>query len=192
MDKELEVKFYPIAIEEIENKLKELGATLVKNRTLMKRVIYGQERNPQIPGNYLRIRTEGEQITLSLKINAHKSGKVEDQKELMVKVDSFDKAKDLFDSIGFIQTNYQESYRTTWKYKNSEIVIDEWPALEPYIEIEGPSEEELKTIANELGLNWSKKSIVSVDELYALKYNLSKEEVLSKISRITFEEIPKF
>lgn len=192
MNKEIEVKFYPVDVNDIEVKLHDLGAKLVQPRTLMTRIIYGREKNPQIPGNYLRIRNEGGKITLSIKVNGKKDGKILDQKELLVNVDSLETTKELFDSLGFTQTNFQENYRTTWAYDNSEIVIDEWPALDAYIEIESASISDLKRVIKKLGLDWEKKTIVSVDELYASKYGLSKEDAISQISFITFKNIPSF
>lgn len=66
-----------------------------------------------------------------------------------------------------------------------------WPALETYIEIEGPSEKEIHEIAIELGMDWEKRDFVSTDVLYSRKYNMSVDEILRHISNITFENIPE-
>jgi len=192
MKTELEVKFYPINKEKIRKLLKLLGAKLKNPETLMKRFVYDNRSNPQIQATYLRVRDEGENVRVSLKINAKSSGKISDQKELDYIVSDFNAAKELFDSIGLTSNAYQENLREIWHYKNSEIVIDTWPSIESYLEIESPNENELKRIAQKLKLNWKEKKIVSVDELYAQKYGISKDEALRKLSHCTFQSPPKF
>jgi len=192
MKTELEVKFFPIKKNVIRKLLKTLGARLKQPETLIKRIVYDKRTNPQIQATYLRVRDEGENVRVSLKINATKYGKISDQKELDYIVSNFNDAKRLFDSIGLISNAYQENYRETWCFKNSEIVIDTWPSLDSYLEIESPNKEELKEIVKKLDLKWKEKKIVSVDELYAQKYTLTKEQALQAISYCTFKKPPKF
>lgn len=123
---------------------------------------------------------------MSLKINATAAGAITDQQELDFEVSDFNKAKEFFKFIGLVASAYQENLRETWRYKNSEVVIDTWPCLDPYIEIESPTQEELESAALDLELNWEEKYIVSTDELYAQKYNISKKEALIRISHCTF------
>jgi hypothetical protein len=62
------------------------------------------------------------------------------------------------------------------------------PKHEPYIEIEGSSEEAVKQTAEKLGLDYSKALFCSVDTLYARKYGLSEDYICNEIKRICFEE----
>lgn len=190
MKEELEVKFYPINKDKIRVILQEVGASLVHEETLMRRVIYDKKLNPQINCTYARVRDEGDRVTASLKVNAKHGGEISDQKELQVNVDSFDNMVQLFDNLGLRKANYQENYRESWNIQQTEIVIDTWPALEPYIEIEADSEVELQKVAELLSLDWEERIIVSTDEIYATKYNISKDEALASISNITFQNIP--
>lgn len=192
MKQELEAKFLDIQKDDMRNRLRLLGAHLIQPEILMRRVVYDKRTNPQIQGTYVRVRDEGDKVRVSLKVNATSSGKVSDQKELDYIVSSFDSAKELFDSIGLIANAYQENLRETWHYKNSEIVVDTWPGLEPYMEIESPNEVELKNIVGELKLDWNSKEIVSTDELYAQKYKVTKDEALRKIAHCTFDSPPRF
>lgn len=124
MNLELEVKFYPVDKGSIVNKLKEIGAVNVLSETLMRRVIYDHRSNPSIKCTYARIRDEGDKITMSLKVSANEGGTIYDQKEAQIKVNSFEDAREIMKGVGLKETNYQENYRSTWTYKNSEIVID--------------------------------------------------------------------
>ncbi len=85
---------------------------------------------------------------------------------------------------------YQENLRETWKYRNSEIVIDSWPGLEPYAEIESPNESELRQIVQELDLPWHEKCIGSTDDLYARVYGITKDAALKMLEICTFEQNP--
>ncbi len=191
MNNEIEVKFYPVDKEKILEKLQKLGAKNIQQETLMRRAIYDHRSNPSIKCTYARIRDEGNKITASLKINAEQGGSIYDQKEAQIKVDSFENTREIFKGLGLQETNYQENKRDTWQYLESEIVIDTWPALETYIEIEGPNEEELMKIAKDLDLSWEDRVFVSTDELYAKKYNITKEEALKQLANITFSNIPE-
>lgn len=190
MKNEIEVKFFPVEIDGIVESLRKIGATQQTDRLLMKRVVFDKSKNPDLKCTYARVRDEGNKITMSLKINANATGEIMDQKELQIAISSFNGGVDILEGVGLLKTSYQENYRTTWLFRNSEVVIDEWPALEPYIEIESPTIEELKEIAALLGLDFATHVIVSTDELYAKKYQISKERALALIAHITFNDLP--
>ncbi|MEI6710814.1 MAG: hypothetical protein WCK88_00660 [bacterium] len=44
-----------------------------------------------------------------------------------------------------------EKYRTTWRSGDCSIVFDECPGLEPFFEIEGPTEKSVEATWGELG-----------------------------------------
>src|SRR3989344_5617999 len=54
----------------------------------------------------------------------------------------------------FGQKSYQETKREKWTMGNSEITIDTWPWIPTFLEIESPTEEEVKSIAKKLGFDW--------------------------------------
>lgn len=190
MQLELEAKFYPIDKEAIIQKLKLLGAINTSPERLMRRAVYDQSVNPSINCTYARVRDEGDKVTMSLKVNAPGGGTIYDQKESQVIINSFESGREILAGLGLKETGYQENKRSTWKYLNSEIVVDEWPALLPYLEIEGPTESEIRTIAERLGMDWATKTFVSTDGLYAKQYGITDKEALGLLSNITFENIP--
>ena len=49
-------------------------------------------------------------------------------------------------------------------------MLDEWPWLNPYIEIEGESEEAIKKVAILLELNWSDAIFGGVANVYKIQY----------------------
>lgn len=188
---EFEAKFYPVNKDEYRKRLLSIGAKLLRSERKMIRVIGDIEVNPQLPDNaYVRVRDEGHLVRLSFKETTEQHGNLSDQKELDVDVGDFDKTVKILELLGINFNRKQETLREEWSYKNSEITIDTWPGLDTYSEIESPSEEEVKEIAGELGLDWNKKIITPAAQLYARTYKISVEEALKKISAITFENNP--
>ena len=189
-DIEFEAKFYPIDKNLIRSKLKQIGATLTKPERMMRAQVFNKELNQNIKCDYIRVRDEGDKVTLSAKSHAKEGGNLSDQKEVGIEVSDFVLAVEILSRAGLIPGDYQENYRETWKLGSAEIVIDTRPSLEPYIEIEANSEAQVKTVAEKLGLSWDQKIITSVIEIYASKYNLTREEAHQKIRYSTFEKPP--
>lgn len=188
---EYEAKFYPINKEEYRKKLKEIGAKLLRPERKMIRVIADSRANSTIPKNdYLRVRDEGHLIRLSYKTTADNNGKLSDQKEIDVDVSDFNKTVKIIELLGMKFNRKQETLREEWEYKGAEITIDTWPGLDTYSEIEAASEEQVKEIAAELGFDWNRKIITAAAEVYERVYKIGIEEVLQKITNISFENNP--
>lgn len=191
METEFEAKFYPVNKEEYRKKLLSIGAKLIISERKMIRIIADSRTNPFLSKNhYIRVRNEGNLIRLSYKATADEGGKLEDQKETDVEVSDFDKTVQILEVIGVKFNRTQETLREEWEYKGAQITIDTWPGLDTYSEIETTSEEKVKEIALELGLDWEHKIITPAAEVYARVYGIRLEEVLEKISNITFENNP--
>jgi adenylate cyclase class 2 len=110
------------------------------------------------------------------------------QRETCVTVSSFDDAVSILKATGLIQNAYQETKRETWKLGDSLIEIDEWPGLEPFIEIETTDGKTLQSVAESLGLDWKKRINEAVVEVYIQVYGLEKKRVLELIRHVTFEQ----
>jgi predicted adenylyl cyclase CyaB len=188
---EFEAKFYPVDKKGYRKKLLSIGAKLVIPERKMFRIVADSRANPIIkPTNAIRIRDEGGVIRLSLKIHADEKGILTDQKEIDVEVSDFDKAQKIMETVGVKFNRRQETLREEWEYKGVQITIDTWPGLETYSEIEADSEEKVKEIAGDLRFDWSKKLIMAASDVYAKVYKMNIEEVLEKISYISFENNP--
>lgn len=185
MKTEFEATFNIISKDDIRRKLKSTGATLVKNEYLQKRVVFNLPEGHEIQNGWLRVRDESDSITMSLKVVQNNSS-IENQKEIELKIDSFDSAVEFLSSVGCERKAYQENKREKWTLDNVEIVIDEWPFIEPYVEIEGQSEEAVKNVARKLGFDYSLAYFGSVDGLYAKKYGISEDRINNNTPEITF------
>jgi adenylate cyclase class 2 len=185
MQTEYEATFIKVDKEEMRTKFKLAGAKLIRPEFLQTRKVFDLPSGHEIADGWLRVRDEGDKITMSLKIVGGK--KIEDQKELCLKIDNFEAAVELLKSIGCSQKAYQESRRELWMIDDVEITIDEWPFLEPFVEIEAKTEEEVKRISALLGFDYNQAIFCSVDTLYSQKYNIDKEVINHGTTKIVFD-----
>ena len=170
MKTELEVKFANVNIEAIRQALQAAGAVCEQPMRLMKRALV-EEPHHQAEHAFLRIRDEGDKTTLTFKRRADPdAASIDSVKELEVEVSDFDKTVEIFSEAGWKYKTFQESKRETWKLDGTEVVIDEWPWLNPYIEIEGESEADIKKVAEKLGLSWDNVLFGHIDALYEMQY----------------------
>lgn len=190
MQTEFEAKFYPVKKEHCRKKLEDLGARLLVPERKMKTVLGDKRNNHQLDCDYIRIRNEGNLIRLSAKIHAEEGGKLSDQKETDVGVSNFDKTVEILKRSGLKFTYYQEKLRETWEFEGAIVTIDTWPGLEPILEVETISEDKVKEIAEKLGFRWDLRILTAAAEVFAKVYAISIDEVLKKISNITFENNP--
>lgn len=167
---EYEATFWPINKNDVRVRLKAAEAKLVRPEFMQKRKVFDLPTGHKIKGGWLRVRDEGDKITLSLKIV--NGDKIEDQKELCLKVDNFNEAVELLKFIGCDEKAYQETLREIWHLEGVEVTIDTWPFLEPLVEVEGKSKTEVKAVSGKLGFDWSQALFCSTDTIYSKKYNL--------------------
>jgi len=183
---EYEVKFFPIKLAEMRSRLRQVGATLKKPERLMRRGIFAQQANPGMTCTYIRVRDEGDKVTLSAKQHAT-DGKMDSQKEYETTVNDFGTTRQILLSAGLVQTGLQENRRETWQMPDGTLVeLETWPQLPNYLEIEGKSEKAVKDTATLLSLNWGEHTVESNDYLYAKQLGIEREEVLKKIAHLTF------
>lgn len=186
MEIEYEATFSNINKKDIRSKLKKIGAKLIKAEFLQKRTVFNLPTGHEIKGGWLRVRDEGNKNTMSLKVID--GNKIENQKEICLEINDFNKAVDFLELIGCAKKAYQESKREIWEIDGVDITIDEWPFLEPLIEIEGKSKKAVEDICKKLGFDYKKAIFDSADYLYSKKYKISKEIINNLTPRIVFGE----
>src|SRR6266481_6264430 len=153
MDIEYEAKFLNINKDEMRQRLTKAGAKLIHPEYLQKRVPFHLPKEKRSKDAWLRVRDEGDKITLSLKMVDGE--KIENQKEICLTINNFNNAVKLLDAIGCASKGYQETKRELWELDGVDITIDEWPFLEPFVEMEGSSEEAVIVASEKLGFIYS-------------------------------------
>ncbi len=190
MKPEIEVKFLQVDHDALRSKLTALGAECVQPMRLMKRKTYDfpgdrlrHERN-----GWVRARDEGDKITMSYKQLNDRS--LHGTHEINLVIDNFEAADAFLNELGMRQKSYIETRRESWRLDHFEIELDLWPWTKPYIEIEGPDEQSLRHLAEQLQLDWSAACYGSVEVVYRAEYDIT-EDQFNDIQVVTFEaELP--
>lgn len=66
-------------------------------------------------------------------------------------------------------------------------MLDEWPWLPTYIEIEGPTEAAIKETAHKLGFDWADAKFGSVDTAYLDEYTkMTERESIGDLPKVEF------
>ena len=185
MNIEYEATYINIDKNNMRKKLVEAKANLIRKEFLQKRVVFDLPKGNHISGGWLRVRDEGDKITMSLKIVD--GDQIHNQKETQLTVDSFEEARNFLTDIGCEEKAYQESKRELWDMDGVEITIDEWPFLEPFVEVEGKSEKQVKTVSEKIGFDYAEAKFCSVDTLYNEKYNISIDQINDHTPKILFK-----
>lgn len=185
MNIEYEATFEKVDKDEVRARLRAAGATLVRPEFLQKRVVFNLPSGHEIPGGWLRVRNEGDKTTMSLKVV--NGDRIEDQKEICLKVDDFDAAVQLLAMVGADRKAYQETKRELWALNGVDVTIDEWPFLEPFVEVEGKGEAEVRAVSEKIGFDYATALFCSVDTLYARKYGFEEDVFNNHSSLVVFD-----
>lgn len=186
MQTEIEAKFLNVDHDAIRAKLKQAGAVCEQPMRLMRRAIFDYPDGRFQKDNHnqrLRVRDEGDKITVTYKQKNDSPYPY----EIETVVGSYDEMVKIFEAVGLVIVSIQESKRETWHYKNVEVVLDKWPWLEAYIEIEGPDESGIRAVAEDLGFDWKNAEFGSVDTAYRHQYpGMERTESIGDIAKVVF------
>lgn len=171
---EIEVKFLDIDPTKIEKKLRAIGAEKIGDFSYRRRVFDYPDWRLDAKGSWLRLRDEGDRVTLSFKqrlgmAGEGSGGNDEGMEETEIIVNDFVKTAQLILKLGFIEKHFAENKRTRWMKDGVEFDIDTYPALEPYLEIEASTWAKIDEAIAWLGLDPKNKKIFSANQIYALK-----------------------
>jgi len=188
MQTEIEAKFPAIEADKVRTALVGAGAQQEHEERLMRRKNFDYpDKSLESKGGWIRVRDEGDKVTLAYKQLHDRS--LHGTKEVSLAVEDFDRMVQFLESVGFKQTSYQETKREKWLLDWVEVTIDTWPWVPSFVELEGPSEEAVKSVAAKLGFNWSQAMHGSVENIYQMHYDVTELEV-DTWPEITFVEVP--
>jgi adenylate cyclase class 2 len=191
MKTEIEAKFLDVDVGLIQTKLNGAGAKLAYNEREMKRKVFDfpDSRLEKI-GGWVRVRDEGGgTVTLSYKRLIDRS--FQGTKEITVEVNNFEETCNLLQAIGMNARAYQETKREKWMLGGVEVTIDTWPWIPTLVELDGPSEEAVKMVADKLGFDWNEAMHGSVETAYQKYYDVTEVEV-DGWDTITFIPVPEW
>lgn len=191
MVEEIEAIFLDVDIDETRQKLSSLGAKCKLPMQDMKRTLfdYPDRRLMRGANSWIRIRDEGDHVSLTFK--RLEEGNLHGAQEIETTVSSYDDTVAIFEAMGMFKFSVQETKRETWTAGDCLVMIDQWPWINPYVEIEGPSEAQIKQLAEKMGYKWDNAVFGSVASVYRLKYpDILPEEKISSIEEVKFDLPP--
>lgn len=161
MQTEYELKILEIDPNDIISKLDKLWAQKLKNK-FQKRFVY--DFVPQKSNSWIRLRTDGELTTLTIKqIN---NDNIDWTKELEITVDDFLKTNEFLKKLWYVFRSYQENKRISYILDDVQIEIDTWPNIPTYLEIESDSSDKIKKIVTKLWFDLSQTTSINTKKIY--------------------------
>ena len=187
MPKEFEAKFLNIDVAAMKKKLREIHATKVHDPMKYYRLIFKRcEESGDKPG-FVRIRDEGNKVTMTTKMFNNK--KFPEEHEVTIH-DSFEKGCEFLKAIGIQEKSYQETIRQKWSHPLAhEITIDIIPGLPVYMEVDCVSEKKLNQLISLLGLNREDMRYGSFDKTYTEYYDIPHSTIINKTPKLTFKDV---
>ncbi|PZM82982.1 hypothetical protein DLH72_04100 [Candidatus Gracilibacteria bacterium] len=187
MKTEFEIKFYPVDKKELRKQIENIGGVCVLQETLMRRTIFYHPTNKDA---YLRVRDEGSKITCTYKEISSENLDINSVKEIELEISDYSSMIQILKNMGIKQKSVQETKREIWKINEEiEIMIDLWPGLDYFVEIEGNSEEIVKKYSEKLGFSWEEGIFGAIDQIYKKVYGVS-EDIVNSCEEITFKKLP--
>lgn len=162
-NREFETKVLDFDCAEIIDRLRTLGA-FEKPEYLARRYVFGyHNRFPE----FIRLRDEGDRITLAYKKKDHTSSNLGNTIEIQTIVEDFDKTAEILQTLTFESVMYFETRHHIFNYQGVEYSIDIWPLMKPILEIEAGSEEKVQEGLKLLGLE--EKAVGDLDMMHITK-----------------------
>lgn len=183
-NREIEARFLEIDVEAFKKRLTEVSAEDLGEDFLQEVIFYDKDLEWQKYGRkFARLRQNKKGVFMTFK---HvETDTVEGAQEIELKVDNFDKAKDFLEEVGLVAFREQEKKRHSFKLGNVIVDIDTWPSIPTYLELEGPSEEDLKKAAQILGLDWSQAVFEDARHIIENRYKVP----VGQYKYFTFEKV---
>jgi adenylate cyclase class 2 len=179
---EQEVKFYLNDFEAFEKRLVACGARLKLQRCLEINLRFDTP-DRRLSSSFQTLRLRQDKICrLTWKGAGDPEGQVSAREELEVVVSDLDTARAILEGLGFELMLVYEKYRSAYMLGDVEVSLDEMP-FGKFCEVEGPDIESIRSAAEQLGLNWEKRSTLS----YLALFNNLKEKRGLAMRDLSFE-----
>jgi adenylate cyclase class 2 len=161
LETEVKIRITQEELDPIRARLKELGARCLSPRTEEKNLLFDfTDRNLETCGCAVRLRTFGEEITLTFKGEVQEDPRFKKRQELETSVQDPQATIKVLEALGmhicFEYSKVREVYTLSVDQDQAEICLDETP-VGTFVEIEGP-ESTIEALASQLG--WTPDSFI--------------------------------
>ena len=161
MKNEIEARLLDCNVDNFVNSLQKAGATFVGD---WMQIRYCYDFDPIKPNSWIRLRTNGEETTLTIKEIS--SSKIDGTKESEIVVSDFNETDLILNKLGYIARSKQENRRIRYMLNNVEIDIDFWPHIPTYVEFEAESEQQIIDVCKLLNVDYNKLITLDVMSIY--------------------------
>lgn len=119
---------------------------------------------------WIRLRQTGETTTLTIKKIANSKGEydLDAVVETEFEVPDVETGKSFLADMGYFPALHQKKMRIAYDYENTEIVIDKWPKIPPYVEVEGKTKADICAVVKALGFRADDMKVMNTDDVYTL------------------------
>ena len=181
---EVEVKFYLTDLETYEERVRSIGATLIRTRT--REVNYRFDTPDMMLSRERRVLRllQDTSTILTYKGPAQPNDSVSVRPEIELEVNDFMAASDLLEALGFQLNVKYEKWRTIYQLGELEITLDEMP-FGNFTEIEGGDPPQIQKAASLLALDWNTRILQS----YLMLFDRLKTNKELPIQDLTFEAL---
>lgn len=151
---EIELKFLNINVDDIKQKLQDIGAKLkystqIESYPFLKEGFDGFDSTKR----FLSVRKVDDKITITHKEPAIKNSDFTHREETEIAVDNYEKALLLFEKLGFTKGNIFKKHREHYELGDVHFELDTLENVPTYLEIETQSNEKMIEICQTLNLD---------------------------------------
>lgn len=170
MQTEIEARFLEIDKSKLIQQLGNLGAVDKGEIILNETIFYDIENNWPAEGRFVRIRSSESGTTVTYKENRAQT--IDSATEIEFSTQEPEQVEKFLEHIGLVAFRHQEKKRHTFELNNVTIDIDTWPKIPTYVELEGSSENDIRTVAKKLGFDWSDAIFDDARKIIENRYNI--------------------
>lgn len=190
MDHEFEAKCVVESMDDARKRLERIRARRVHPERLFRRAVFDfPDGSLDRRGAWVRVRDEGDRITMSYK-QAPIGSTVSDCFETELVIDSLDRGMQFFEDLGMVRKSSQETKRESWATDDAKFDIDTWPGIPTFVEVEAADEATVQRYVEALGFQWSDAIFGGVGAVYQRYLGLP-EPTVNWIPEITFLNPPQ-
>ena len=166
MDQEIEVKFYLQDLAAFRQRLLSAGAFLTQPRVKEINLRFDTpQKDLSQKAQVLRLRQD-EAAHLTFKGPGALEGGVLSRQEIEFEVSDFAAARRFLEALGYRVFTTYEKIRENFTLAGVQVSLDEMP-FGNFTELEGPTPEAIRKLAESLGLAWERRIAMSYLELFA-------------------------
>lgn len=186
--REVEVRFREVDVGTLEKRLLELGFEDTGEDFFKETILFDHDlrwvAERRTLTRFVRVRTTRGGALVTYKRHRQDINTPE-AREVEFEVDDPEAARELLEAVGLRAYRTQEKRRHTFSKGDLKAEFDTWPKVPTYLELEGPDEEQLKALVEDLDLRWTDVTWENAGNLIEKYYGL----MVSRMSKYAFDEI---